>query len=169
MDWAHHVLHAQHGDVGYIDEPMGVYRQHGGGVYSDLSATRKLRIAIECLRRFRCVFDERYHPVIAGSLSLHYMELVRRHLAEEDVAAARTCVTRAIIESASGARWLGFPLLRVLVWAYAPGLCGLVRRWRSGRASRGIRAAQIPVVGGRDRPALGSEALAEDVDAGCGR
>lgn len=169
MDWAHHVLHARHGDVGYIDEPMGVYRQHGGGVYSDLSATRKLRIAIECLRRFRCVFDERYHPLIAGSLSLHYMELVRRHLAEEDVAAARTCVTRAIVESVSGARWLGFPLLRVLVWAYAPGVYGFVRQWRSGKASRGLRAPQVPAGCKRDRPASEDETLAEDVNASHGR
>jgi glycosyltransferase involved in cell wall biosynthesis len=32
-DWALHVLHAMHGDIGYIDETMAVYRTHRGGMY----------------------------------------------------------------------------------------------------------------------------------------
>ena len=33
-DWPLLVLHALHGDVGYIEEPMGTYRVHGGGMWS---------------------------------------------------------------------------------------------------------------------------------------
>ncbi len=33
-DWPLHVLNAQYGDIGHIDEVMGVYRIHGGGVWS---------------------------------------------------------------------------------------------------------------------------------------
>jgi len=34
-DIAMHVLNAQHGKIGYIDETMGVYRVHSGGIYSN--------------------------------------------------------------------------------------------------------------------------------------
>jgi glycosyltransferase involved in cell wall biosynthesis len=34
-DWAFHVLNAEHGDIGYIDEVLSAYRVHGGGAWSD--------------------------------------------------------------------------------------------------------------------------------------
>lgn len=33
-DWPLHVLHAQHGKIGYVDRVMGVYRIHLGSIYS---------------------------------------------------------------------------------------------------------------------------------------
>lgn len=33
-DWPLHILNAQYGDIGHIDQVMGVYRIHGGGVWS---------------------------------------------------------------------------------------------------------------------------------------
>jgi glycosyltransferase involved in cell wall biosynthesis len=30
-DWPLHILNAQHGDIGYLDEVLGVYRKHGQG------------------------------------------------------------------------------------------------------------------------------------------
>lgn len=34
-DWALYVLNAEHGDIGYLDEILSVYRVHGGGAWSD--------------------------------------------------------------------------------------------------------------------------------------
>jgi glycosyltransferase involved in cell wall biosynthesis len=142
MDWAHHVLHAQYGDIGYFDEPMGVYRQHRGGAYSDLCVADKLRIAIECLRRFRCVCDGRYRPVIADSLSLHLLAMAHARLAEGDIPAAKACVKRSIIESVAGGRWLGLGLLRALVRSYAPWMYGFARKLRRRSVSPGVRIPQ---------------------------
>ena len=36
-----HVLNALHGDIGYIDEVMGVYRKHGGGFMQGLRSTER--------------------------------------------------------------------------------------------------------------------------------
>lgn len=33
-DWPLHVLNAEHGDIGYLDESMAVYRVHAGGLWS---------------------------------------------------------------------------------------------------------------------------------------
>ena len=35
-DWPLHILSAQRGDIGYLDEVLGVYRHHPGGLYSQL-------------------------------------------------------------------------------------------------------------------------------------
>ena len=36
-DWALVLLLAEHGNLGYLDEPLGVYRAHAGGMYSGAS------------------------------------------------------------------------------------------------------------------------------------
>jgi glycosyltransferase involved in cell wall biosynthesis len=43
LDWPLHVLHAQHGPVGFIDEVLAVYRVHGGGVWSGQNRDAQLR------------------------------------------------------------------------------------------------------------------------------
>ncbi len=34
-DWFLHILHAEKGKIGFIDEPMAVYRRHAGGLWAD--------------------------------------------------------------------------------------------------------------------------------------
>ena len=45
-DWPLHILHAMHGDIGYLHEPTAVYRVHGTGVWGSLSAVKRLEISI---------------------------------------------------------------------------------------------------------------------------
>ena len=42
-DWTTHILHAQHGGVGFIDENMGVYRIHSNGVWSTQNAVERIQ------------------------------------------------------------------------------------------------------------------------------
>ena len=97
-DWSLHVLHAQHGRIGYIDEPMGLYRQHGGGVYSGIEMTARLRLAIEMLRRYRCSLGTDYQAVIDRSLRSHYDRLARQYCDEGHLAEARRCVRECFRE-----------------------------------------------------------------------
>jgi glycosyltransferase involved in cell wall biosynthesis len=46
-DWPLHILNAQHGDIGYLDEIMGVYRVHGGGVWSSGYASLEGKIKLK--------------------------------------------------------------------------------------------------------------------------
>ena len=46
-DWPLHVLNAQHGRIGYLDEVMAVYRQHAQGVWSGQSRLRALAESIQ--------------------------------------------------------------------------------------------------------------------------
>jgi len=42
-DWPLHVLNAEHGAIGYIDDDMAVYRVHPGGIWSDSMALYRRR------------------------------------------------------------------------------------------------------------------------------
>jgi glycosyltransferase involved in cell wall biosynthesis len=95
-DWPHHVLHAQHGRIGSIDEPMGVYRQHSGGVYSMRKETEKLRVAIEVLRRFQCVLGGEHRRVLNRSLCEHYCRLARQYCEDGDLLQARASVRECL-------------------------------------------------------------------------
>ena len=46
-DWALHAICAQHGPIGYMDELMGVYRMHAGGMWSSRDKITRLNKQIE--------------------------------------------------------------------------------------------------------------------------
>ncbi len=121
-DWMQHVLHAQYGAIGYIDEPMAVYRQHGGGVYCMSGATERLGVAIEMLKHFRRAFARKYRRVLDASLCKHYCRLTHQHCDESELANARRCIRECLRE-------VGLPplipvggLLKAALRAYMPNL-----------------------------------------------
>lgn len=93
-DWCHHILHARHGDIVYLDEPMAVYRQHGGGIYSMKPAVHRLRIAVETLRRLRCVLPREVQAAVNASLCQSYCALIHQYGDEGKQAEARQCLTQ---------------------------------------------------------------------------
>jgi glycosyltransferase involved in cell wall biosynthesis len=97
-DWYQHILHAQHGDIGYIDEPMAVYRQHGGGVYSMKPVTYRMRIAVEMLRRFRCVLGREFWGEIDDSLCRAYCALIHQYCDEGNLPEAKRCLAQYLHE-----------------------------------------------------------------------
>jgi len=134
-DWPHHVLHAQYGDIGYIDEPMAVYRQHRGGVYSGRDLARKLRIAIEVLRRFRCVVAKEYRRTIDHSLCSHYCALAHQYCDEGKLGDARRSLLECLREVHLDPLLFFRHLLCVTVRTCAPGFHGSCKRLfqRTGR------------------------------------
>lgn len=52
-DWPLHILNAYHGDIGYVDELMGVHRIHPGGVWSARQAAHRLDDKIIVARTLR--------------------------------------------------------------------------------------------------------------------
>jgi glycosyltransferase involved in cell wall biosynthesis len=72
-DWPLHILNAQYGDVGYIDDLMGVYRVHSGGVSQ--SPGRPKEIYNGRIRMFRALdkqLDHRYHALIKQQIAVNY-------------------------------------------------------------------------------------------------
>ncbi len=72
-DWPLHIMNAQHGNIGYIDEIMGVYRIHDGGVWSTKGLIPKLQREIETYRFFNAHLNFRYNKFIKSKISLRYL------------------------------------------------------------------------------------------------
>lgn len=63
-DWPLHILNAQHGKIGYINEVMGAYRVHRGGVWSRLNAIQAFQAYIEFLDKMNTYLDFKYESII---------------------------------------------------------------------------------------------------------
>jgi glycosyltransferase involved in cell wall biosynthesis len=75
-DWPLHLLHAQQGDIGYIDEIMGVYRVHGQGIWSSLPQTGRIKEIIKMLETANIYFDYQYESIINESLANFNNQLI---------------------------------------------------------------------------------------------
>lgn len=127
-DWCQHILHAQHGDIGYIDEPMAVYRQHSGGVYSARPAVYRLRVPVEVLRRFRCVLGRESRGAIDNSLCKAYCALIHQYGDEGKLSEARQCLGECLREVRPSLHIPPIYLLNAAARLYAPGLHRLCKR-----------------------------------------
>jgi glycosyltransferase involved in cell wall biosynthesis len=68
-DWPLHVLNAQHGNVGYIDRVLAVYRVHQGGVWSSLSEVERSEKTIQVAN------------VLDAHLGFQYTRAIRKQIA----------------------------------------------------------------------------------------
>ena len=97
-DWTLHALNAQHGDIGYIDEVMSVYRLHGSGVWSTQTRATNLFETIRVLQALDKHFAYRYHRRIRSSISICYLGLADCYDRAGDRACARACIARSLAE-----------------------------------------------------------------------
>lgn len=91
-DWPLHILSARHGAIGYLDEVMGVYRQHGGGLYSAQSEAQKQEQTLAFYRTMNANFDYRYDKLVRGALSRYFFEWAEEYKRRGDFARARRCL-----------------------------------------------------------------------------
>lgn len=109
-DWPLHVLNAQYGDIGYIDQVMAVHRVHGGSIWSATgSAARRKRIIamLEIFRReLPAAYTERLNQSIASwqlkvinsyRIERRYQEAARHAL---DLLIAPNVPRRALVDAA---------------------------------------------------------------------
>lgn len=80
-DWPLHILNAQHGDIGYLDEVLAAYRVHAGGVWSmNLSRQRTFKEIEKVLTMFQ---------ILNRHLDFAYDGIMRKEIAELYSKAAR--------------------------------------------------------------------------------
>ncbi len=76
-DWPLHILNAQRGNIGYIDQILSVYRVHKGGVWSsNMSKFRKIedfKKVIYCYDTINKHFNFRYKQSIRKKLARLYL------------------------------------------------------------------------------------------------
>jgi len=67
-DWTLHILNAQHGKIGYINQLMGAYRRHCGGMWTGLSKIQQMLRVIDFYERMDVNFRFAYHTAIKSVL-----------------------------------------------------------------------------------------------------
>jgi len=79
-DWAQHLLRANHGPIGYIDDCMSVYRVHSGGRWSGYASTNRILESIEVLRHFNTYTQGKYDDAIKAAIQRFQYSLVLKLL-----------------------------------------------------------------------------------------
>jgi glycosyltransferase involved in cell wall biosynthesis len=96
-DWPLHILNAQSGRIGYIDDVMAARRKHSGGVYSSLTRMAKLEAKLKVYECLDAHLGGRYRGIVRGMMAKCYygmaVECERSGEAERARALARKCLT----------------------------------------------------------------------------
>jgi glycosyltransferase involved in cell wall biosynthesis len=90
-DWPLHILNAELGHIGYINEVMGMYRHHRGGFYSPLSEAQKLEETLKFYQVMNHNFDFKYNRVVKTAISKYFFEWAEEYANRGDRARARDC------------------------------------------------------------------------------
>jgi glycosyltransferase involved in cell wall biosynthesis len=87
-DYPLHILNAEHGDIGYLPEPMATYRLHAGGVWSSQPKAEQLQATIQYTTIIRDYLAPRYADELETKLGLFHLRIVLAHLRARQVGAA---------------------------------------------------------------------------------
>jgi len=90
-DWPLHILNAEHGSIGYIDEVMGVYRQHLGGYYSPLNEAQKQAKTLAFYREMNAHLSYKYDTIIHTAISKYFYDWARVYIKRGNFDRARSC------------------------------------------------------------------------------
>jgi hypothetical protein len=99
-DWPLHILAASHGSIGYLDEVMGTYRHHGGGMYSPYSTLEKIEMTRGFYRTMHANLGHQHAAVIRRAQSRYLLEWAEEFARRGDLASGRHCF-RAYLRSGS--------------------------------------------------------------------
>jgi glycosyltransferase involved in cell wall biosynthesis len=78
-DWPLNILNAMHGDIGYIDEVMSVYRIHDGGIYSLSPPINRIIGSINDFIIINTALNYTYDYLISPSVENGYYRLAREY------------------------------------------------------------------------------------------
>jgi glycosyltransferase involved in cell wall biosynthesis len=90
-DWPLHILSAQQGDIGYLDEVLGVYRYHPGGLYSQFNEREKLERTRDFYVTMNRNLGYRHDKLVRGALSKYFFEWAEEYAQRRERARAWHC------------------------------------------------------------------------------
>jgi len=93
-DWPLHILAAQRGDIGYLDEVLGVYRYHPGGLYSQFAEWEKLERTRDFYLAMNANLGYRHDALIRGCLSSYFLEWAEEYARRGERMRAWRCFRR---------------------------------------------------------------------------
>jgi len=88
-DWPLHVLNAQYGRFGYIDDVMAVYRIHPHSVWSAGTARRRFEDTVKMREHLNSHLGFKYDRLFRRTIAGNYLQLAAICADDGDLAAAR--------------------------------------------------------------------------------
>lgn len=83
-DWPIHIMNAQHGKIGYINEVMAAYRVHEGGVWSTWSPVSQGLELIKMLHHVDAYLGFKYKKTIRAAQANWYWEIAQECYKHDD-------------------------------------------------------------------------------------
>lgn len=119
-DWPLYILCAAKGPIAFVDEPVGGYRLHPGGMFSSLPGREKLDRIEGFYQRMRAAVPPDQHRTARTGASRYFLEWAEVYVERGETAMARDCLLRSL--RAGGVRQLGVRrFLRAARSAWLPG------------------------------------------------
>jgi glycosyltransferase involved in cell wall biosynthesis len=97
-DWVFFILYARHGDIGYINEVMSVYRIHPKGYMSRFHRIQQLQGVIELYPKINELLNFHYDTIIKSMTTRRYYELSLEYENHGDMDKASFYLTKCIDE-----------------------------------------------------------------------
>ena len=90
-DWPLYILLAEHGQIGYINETLGAYRLHAGGLYSPYTVKQKLSKTLDFYRRINKFLNLKYNNNIKTAISIYFYEWTEEYFKRKEYKNAMDC------------------------------------------------------------------------------
>ena len=93
-DWPLHILNAERGKIGYINEVMGAYRYHSGGLYSSFEEFNKLEKTLEFYQKINKNLNFKYDKLVNTAISKYFFEWAEEYEMRGDLERAKVCYNK---------------------------------------------------------------------------
>ena len=101
-DYPLHVLNAEHGDIGYLNEVMAAYRVHDKGLWTSLDELTRLQAELRAFETLDRHFNSRYRRIVGPIISRYYLEMAVEHENRGALSEARSCARRSWLAPVRG-------------------------------------------------------------------
>jgi glycosyltransferase involved in cell wall biosynthesis len=95
-DWPLHLLNAQYGKIGYINEVMSAYRVHKGGIWSSQDFIHQANELIKMYNNLNSYLNFKYDKLVRLLVSRLYYGLAMEYERNGDYVNARACVVKSL-------------------------------------------------------------------------
>jgi glycosyltransferase involved in cell wall biosynthesis len=134
-DWPLHILNAQYGKIGYVDQVMSTYRVHLGGVWSRLEKTQRLQNEIDAYDVINRHLKFRYNRTIKAMIARRYYRMAIEYAKRGELTQARSCALRSITTSPLNQRVTKSEMAGLLLFLFAHPVYRLTRVLRTSTPS----------------------------------
>jgi glycosyltransferase involved in cell wall biosynthesis len=117
-DTVTHLLNSQHGDIGYIDEVLGVTRIHSSGAWNGMNEARKLEVLIQDYEIIEANLKGANTRLMAEQISKFYFDLAQENLSQGHSKKAKIYLFRSVQKYFFNSLISKKSLLKLILQAY---------------------------------------------------